>query len=103
MHGDGRRGVLHILAILRILVQMPPAAPSSWYPASLRFACSRPFHERKGRVRFLFQRVQILLHHRIRRGVVFAGPDILSQNLLFDVAFDAFVFFDPHDGFFGEP
>ena len=51
----------------------------------------------------LLQRGQILLHRRIRRWVVFAGADVFGEDLFFDVGFDAFVFFDPLDGFFGEP
>ena len=52
---------------------------------------------------WLFEAVQILLHRRIRRGIVFAGADVFVEDFFFDVAFDAFVFFYPDDGFFSEP
>ena len=51
----------------------------------------------------LFQTVQILLHCGFGWGVVFAGADVFGLDFFFDVCFDAFVFFDPLDGFFGEP
>ena len=51
----------------------------------------------------LLQRSKILLHRGICWRVVFAGADVFGEDLFFDVCFDTFVFFDPHDGFFGEP
>ncbi len=51
----------------------------------------------------LLQAIEVLLHRRGGWGVVFAGADVFVEDFLFDVGFDAFVFFDPLDGFFGEP